>query len=265
MSNGADIIITEQLDRGLSYGESCFETFRVIRGQIFSWDAHWQRLCKGFQAFGIIIGNEEKAVLQACLKLASETAEDSLIRLSVSGGDASWGLLNKNDAPTFYLQALPFKAGTNPASLTAMEYPFALQSKPAKFVSDYSMTLRAIAQLQNEHSDISPNTYLFIKDGNIISGITANIALLHQGKWLTPMGDGILQGVVSTSLIQAGIIKPQPCPASLLDDCDAALLLNSGQFMRKVGHINQRTLNPNHPDIEVIQSFLQSQQGVDIA
>ena len=40
-------------DRGLSYGDGVFETFRCHRGRIHLWDYHWQRLSRGLAVLGI--------------------------------------------------------------------------------------------------------------------------------------------------------------------------------------------------------------------
>jgi len=87
-----EIKITETLDRGLAYAESCFETCRVVRGEIFSLPAHVQRLQTGMKAFGWDVSSERVAHwFQLAIQAAAAKGDDLLLRLTVSGGEASWG------------------------------------------------------------------------------------------------------------------------------------------------------------------------------
>ena len=256
MADDLNIQYVDNLDRGLSYAESCFETFRVIDGSIFAWDYHWQRLQQGLQSFGVVLTNQQQ-VLQQCLNAASHTSADCLVRLTISGGDASWGL-KQQATPNIFIQAQAFQAKTAEIHLQSVEYPFPLMPKVAKFSSDYALTLRASQKWSL--NDVS--TALVCKDGVILGGITANIALFVAGQWLTPEGDGILAGTVRHFLMQQGLIQAQTCPTSLLEQCQAAVLLNSGSFIQVVHAINGKTLDTSHSAIADLEHTLQHEKGV---
>jgi len=253
----------QRMDRGLSYAESCFETFRVIQGHIFCWSEHWQRLSTGMASFGIALPPSHASSIQDyCLNIAHSTADDCLIRLSVSGGEASWGL-TKAATPQFYVQSMVFKAQTQPLHTIALEYPFALNPKIAKFTADYAQSLRALHAWQSELSDGKQG--IVCKDGQLISGTSANILLYRQGKWFTPDTTGILSGIIRQFLLQHNLVIAQVCPQAWLDDCEAMLLCNSGQFLSPVQSINGRNLTLPHPASQAIQQILQQQQGVSLA
>ena len=130
--------------------------------------------------------------------------------------------------------------------------------KPAKFTSDYALTLRAKQHwtLQDEKKP------LICKNDVLLGGLVANIALFTQGKWLTPQGDGILAGTIRDYLIQQGLMTPQPCSTQLLAQAEAAVLLNSGSFLQVVQSIDNQPLQTQHPAIADLQQNLQAQQGV---
>ena len=258
MNDALDIQIVQKLDRGLSYAESCFETFRVIDGVIFLWDKHWQRLQHGLASFGLDVSDKHQDnIKQSCLQAAKKQGSDALVRLTATGGEAAWGL-NQQATPQMFIQALPFAAKQQTIHLQSVEYPFALLPKPAKFTSDYALTLRAMQHwtLQDGKNP------LICKNGTLLSGLTANIALFHQGKWLTPQGDGILAGSIRNHLIQQELITPQPCSTQFLVHVEAAVLLNSGSFLQVVQSIDNKPLQTQHPAIADLQQNLQSQQGV---
>ncbi len=258
MANALHIQVTQQLERGLSYAESCFETFRVIDGVIFQWDKHWQRLQCGLASFGLSLPEtQQENIKQSCLDAAQQQGDDCLLRLTATGGDADWGLIQQG-TPHIYIQTSPFSPSETNIHLQSVEYPFALLDKPAKFASDYALTLRA----QQLWSLTEGNTALICKDGFVLSGLTANIALYVNQQWVTPNGLGILTGTVRTFLIQENLLKAQPCPTSILNNIEAAVLLNSGSFLQTIHHINEQTLDSNHSAIHALKLYLEAQQGV---
>ena len=256
MANDVHIQCVDHLDRGVSYAESCFETFRIINGFIFAWDYHWHRLQQGLQSFGIMLTNQQQ-VLQQCLSAASHTSNDCLLRLTVSGGDAPWGL-KRQATPNIYIQAQAFQAKTTKIHLQSVEYPYPLTPKTAKFSSDYALILRA----SQGWALADVNTALVCKDGIILGGVTANIALFIDKQWVTPEGDGVLPGTIRHFLMQQGLIQAQTCPANLLAQTQAAVFLNSGSFIQVIHTINGKPLDTSHPAIASLQHALQHEKGV---
>ena len=258
MNDSPDIQIIQHLNRGLAYAESCFETFRVIDGAIFLWDNHWQRLQHGLASFGLCLPDKhQERIKQSCLQAAKKEGSDCLVRLTVTGGEAPWGL-TQHTFPQIFIQALPYLAQQQAIHLQRVEYPFALLPKPAKFTSDYALTLRAKQhwELQNEKKP------LICKDGMLLGGLVANIALFFHGKWLTPQGDGILAGNIRNYLIQQGLIIPQPCSTQILAQAEVVVLLNSGSFVQVAQTIDNKPLQTQHPAITDLQQNLKTQEGV---
>jgi len=264
MADEMNILCMDKMDRGLAYAESCFETFRIINGHIFLWGKHWQRLSCGMQSFGIHLSeNFGNKVLEACLKQSKQRGKDCLARLTISGGDASWGLLQPAN-PRCYIQTIPF----TPNKIIAMhsvEQTNPLYLKTAKFAADYANTLKNIRHWQQSMPNLNPLTYLVKKDGVVLSGLTSNVLLYHDGKWRTPQGLGILAGVVRQYLLDQSLLVEQVCPVSMLETCEALLLTNSGQFIQVVSSIDGRELATKHPAIQKLQDVLAKHPGVNFA
>lgn len=264
MTEALDINFFHRVDRGLAYAESCFETFRVIDGRIFHWPAHWSRLSKGLASFGLTLDESAaEPVLAACLHHAAVTAADCLLRLTATGGTAEWGLL-KHGEVSFYIQATPYQTSSQNPELLVVSSPFPLLPKIAKFPADYSLTLRSLAEWQQQFPHASARQFLITKDKQVISGITANILILRHGQWYTPEGNGVLPGIVSSFLVARGKVLAQPCPESWLDDCESLLLTNCGQFIQPVASINGRALACDLPHIADLENLLKAEQGVSI-
>ena len=253
------------MDRGLAYGEACFETFRVIGGHIFDWPGHWQRLALGLSEFGLLLSpGQGEELLFACLREAAKVGDDALVRLTISGGESGWGLTRRSDQPVANIQCMACSRNSAPLFLRLATWPFALQPKRAKFVSDYADTLRAL------HGDTDANV-LFEQGGELIATATANVLLFRHGRWHTPPASvGVLPGRVRDFLIRRDLVRESACPVSWLDDCDAMAICNSGLFIRPVawvepsvrGLARQLPLDQGHPALRILTEALQLAEGV---
>ena len=254
------IVIVDSLDRGIAYGEACFETFRVINGKVFDWPAHWNRLALGLAAYGLLlpVGQDEE-LLFACLREADRAGPDTLVRLTISGGEASWGLATKAAEPAMFIQVMPYTDDQQPGSLRLKSWPFPLKEKKSKFTSDYAETLRAL----QGGPDIN---VLFEKGGLLIAAATANLLVYRSGQWWTPKeGAGVLPGIIRGFLIQAGLVEETDCPVEWLEDCEAIALCNSGQFIRAVCSIDAVSeYDTEHPAILGLKASLKSCDGVQL-
>jgi len=262
MSDKVMIQHVEQMDRGLAYAESCFETFRVVQGEVFQWTAHWQRLCRGLASFGIEMGSHQATqVLEQCCVAAKGVADDALVRLTVSGGEADWGLCQQA-TPRLLMQIMPVQRQTMPLHLMCVDYPYPLQDKIAKFSADYAEKLQFIHILKQKHPHLLPIQYIFRKNDELLGGLTSNMMIFHQNKWKTPQNRGILPGIMRQFLMDKGLVQLQTCPRAWLADCEAIVLLNCGQFMMPVTSIQGRILDTQHPEIQTIQHILSQEKGV---
>ncbi|MDX8411701.1 MAG: aminotransferase class IV [Mariprofundaceae bacterium] len=228
------------MDRGLLYGEACFETLRVIDGAMFDWPAHEARLQRGLAAFGLPLPG---GLRERCLAEAGRSGRDAIVRLTVTGGVAPWGLKPARPAsPGVYLQARPFTPLPHPLRLVSLAWPFPFRQKIAKFTADYADTLRAMQMAQSP----SEMDIIICSEIDVYSGAYANIFMYRCSDWWTPeSGVGVLPGVVRQAIVGEGGARECACPVSWLDDCAAIALSNSGGFILPVGEVNGRALAVN--------------------
>ncbi|MDX8394956.1 MAG: aminotransferase class IV [Mariprofundaceae bacterium] len=249
------------LDRGIAYAEACFETFRVINGAVFEAHEHQYRLQQGVADLGLQLDDQAtQDIWKVCLEAASKCAPDALIRVTVTGGDAPWGLLSSVDVvPNVYIQAQAFKPDKAEIHLQCMPWPYAPKNKHAKFTSDYAETLRCLRSWQHDLAALE--TPLICFEEQMLSAMTANVFIYRNGQWFTP-SKGVLQGIVRKVLLDAKLVKPCLCPVSWLDDCEAIALINSGMFIRAVSSIHGRALDVDHASIIELKQLLKGSEGV---
>jgi len=251
-----NITTTAQLDRGLAYGEACFETFRVIDGAIFCWPAHAERLQRGMACFGMQLTDAMLAAMHdEVLTQAASQGDDLLARLTVTGGEAAWGLTQRSE-PRAYLQLYPFRQTDHPVQLQMRPYPVPPREKLAKFTADYAELLRA------SHGQLSLHT-LFYHQGTILAATTANLLFFRQGAWYTPpLQPGVLPGVVRAFLLDAEAVTTCDCDCAQLQQCEALALINSGHFIQPVAALDGLALTESEYRIAPLQALLAAQPGV---
>jgi len=251
------------MDRGLAYAETCFETFRVIDGVVFDWTGHWQRLMAGVCEFGVSFSEEEgEQIRLACLEEGLKAGADSMVRLTITAGEAGWGLLNKAEEPLVHIQSMPYHSDHSPVALKLKSWPFPLKEKRAKFSADYAETARLLRGEKDVH-------LLFEQDGVVLAAATANILLFRDGAWHTPVAEvGVLAGRVRNFFIHKGLVRESPCPLSWLHDCEAAVLCNSGMFIRPVSKISNvqrvEAMRTEHAAMTLLIETLSQEEGVQI-
>ena len=254
---------SEELDRGLAYGEACFETFRVIHGEIFGWAQHAARLTGGLAEFGIELSDAQLiSIYKESVIAAVSSGDDALVRITLSGGVARWGLKSASNGVGLYIQSQPYASPSEPVVLQSVTWPFALNSKSAKFSSDYSDTLRACQIWKNEglESIIMP---MICSKGDILSTMTANVMIYHDEKWYTPESEtgGVLPGVIRNHLVINAAVQVVRCPQIWVDECEAIALTNSVVFVQPVNSIDGRELNVSHDAFEELYRAIRDESG----
>lgn len=257
-----EIKIIEQADRGLMYAEGCFETFRVVHGKVFALSAHIQRMQTGLQLLGIeIVDTELNRIFADCIHQAAQRAEDQLLRLTITGGDAPWGLFRKSDIGfNVYLQ---MQAPIAPSALTlqTVNYPFPLREKQAKLIGDYGEQLQAWQLWKHQLPDQAMP--LICGQGQCLSTMTANIAVFDGMHWLTPpLQAGVLPGTLRGHLVSHRILMEQSVKQNQLDNMQAMVCLNAGAWMVPVRQLNGRVLNAEHDAIQMLHQAVAGLDGV---
>lgn len=231
-------------DRALLYAESCFETFRVIDGAILGEERHWHRLLAGMASFGIELDEVQlRALFAEAKSRAARMAPDMLVRLTVGGGHATWGVQPPVDRQCeAIIHLLPPPQRTAPMIAQSMAWPFSLEHKNAKFPADYARLLQAMQQWRQLGIWLPGAEPILHRDGYLISAATANLLIKRDGHWWTPQGKGVLPGVVRSLLLESGAVRASACPQRWLAEAEALAICNSGLFLRPLASLDGREL-----------------------
>ncbi|MDX8389510.1 MAG: aminotransferase class IV [Mariprofundaceae bacterium] len=232
----------ERIDRGMMYAEACFETLRVINGEVFNWQAHLDRLTRGLETFGIGIPPSLRKEVNTA---AAHCGSDSIVRLTIGGGMATWGLIPPVlQKPSVHIMATPYRQPTAPLRLRTVDWPMPLFPRPAKFTADYAYTLRGLQLCKDQLKQ--GESALVCEGGLCISTTTANLIVQYQNKWWTPAGSHVLPGIVRQQLLIDNLVHESNIPIHWLESCTAMAITNSVCFVRPVQEINGRKLSLSH-------------------
>jgi 4-amino-4-deoxychorismate lyase len=189
-------------DRGLHYGDGCFETMIVAEGRLRWLDRHLARLQRGTAALGIAL--PEAALLRAQLQTAAASEPGvGIVKLIVTRGIAlTRGYRPEDDArATIIVSRHPF----TPA-------PAALRVELSSVSLGHNALLAGIKHLnrleqvlaQRQLGPDCDEVIMLDQAGNAVCGSMSNLYLVHDDGLLTPRLDRCGVAGVMRSLVMDG-------------------------------------------------------------
>ena len=208
-------------------GEGIFETMRTEHGMIGELGRHMRRALSSASYFGFSLPNEEVLRSEVAEVIAKEDFPIGRLRACFSKDDYSFS----------YSQYLE---DVEPARLTfhsTTSQVDGLQHKTYPYDSHFAVLDEAIMYGFDD-------AIVFNSQNEITETAIANLALLIDGRWVTPpITAGVLPGVMRAVAIERCDINVAPVHISEVVRCDAALLLNSLKIARPVSHIGEYQLH----------------------
>ncbi len=247
-------------DRGFSYGDGLFETLRAYSGWVFALDRHLRRLRKGAAQIGLQFdGDVEhwRRVISRLLRRNDLTSADSSLRLTVTRGVDTLGVLLPPEAPTpptLLLVARPVEGSIAERQQTGIGVvtiqwgdpfnPFGIKS--LNYL--YHMLAMVWAKERGAHEG------LFVASGgSVVEGATSNVFCVANGLLKTPPEDaGLLPGITREVVIELarkeGLdVREAPLPLDELLAADEALLTGSVKEVTPLIAVDERRIGSGSP------------------
>ncbi|MGW8247368.1 MAG: aminodeoxychorismate lyase [Acidiferrobacterales bacterium] len=203
--NGEPVDRVTVLDRGLRYGDGCFETMAVRGGGILLWNRHYQRLMQGCDRLHIEPDFDRVQLERELATLIGDT-DQAIVRLTVTRGSAGKGYAYpERQQPTRILSLLPghnhppkywqegvsiricnTRLGRNPA-LAGIKHLNRLEQVLARA----------------EWNDEFAEGLMLDDQGQVIEGTITNVFIVEQKKVYTPLLDSCgVAGVMRAELLE---------------------------------------------------------------
>jgi branched-subunit amino acid aminotransferase/4-amino-4-deoxychorismate lyase len=208
-------------------GAGIFETMRTEHGKIAELGRHMRRALSSASHFGILLPDEETMRSELANVIANNDFAIGRLRVCFSKEDYSFSYSQ-------YLEEveparLTFHSDTSQAD--------GLQHKTYPYDSHFAV-------LDEARMYGFDDAIVFNPRNEITETAIANLALLIEGRWVTPpITAGVLPGVMRAVAIERCDIQVNPIHISDVARCDAALLLNSLKIARPVSHIGEYQLS----------------------
>ena len=193
------------LDRGLRYGDGCFETMALNGGRIRLWHRHYERLMYGCRRLGIQ-PDFDRAVLERELKMLIADTEQAIVRLTVTRGNSGKGYAYpEKQQPTRILSLLP--GSEHPSKyreegVAVRLCNTTLGRNPALAGIKHLNRLEQVLA-RSEWNDEFAEGLLFDDQGRVIEGTISNVFIVEDEKVYTPSLDSCgVAGVMRAELLE---------------------------------------------------------------
>lgn len=193
-------------DRGLSYGDGVFETFRCRAGRIHLREFHLQRLQRGLEILGIAPeeGRIEEQLALGLDHLSAHGIDDAAGRLIVTRGVGERGYRGATGRPTILMSlsaTTPWREAPEPVELVICNSTMARQPRLAgiKHCNRLEQVLAARELEQRGAED----GILLNDRGELVCALAANLFLVKDGELLTPpMTESGIAGTVRRLIVE---------------------------------------------------------------
>ena len=192
------------LDRGLRYGDGCFETMAVQGGRVRLWHRHYERLMNGCERLGIQ-PDFDRAVLERELGTLIGGTDQAIVRLTVTRGCSGKGYAYpEQQYPTRILSILPYPG--HPAiyreeGVTVRLCKTTLGRNPVLAGIKHLNRLEQVLA-RSEWNDEFAEGLLCDEQGHVIEGTITNVFIVEDGKVYTPNLDSCgVAGVMRAELL----------------------------------------------------------------
>ena len=258
-------------DRGFRYGDALFETMRAYGGELFEWDAHWDRLQRGSETIGLDHGLAQgDAAARIQETLAANEFSDAYVRLSVTRGVQGGRL---TPAPTtdpttiIVTEPLP-RGGTRgqsiwdaPATCAIVDTAHVSSEALPSHLKSHNYLNGILAKREAAKQD-ADEALLLDDRGYLTEGTTTNLFFVDHGTLRTPaptdhpLLPGITRRVVLELAEEQGIpVDVGSCQPGALTEASEVFVTNTTWEVRPVTAVDNHTYSVGGVTQQLISAF----------
>jgi branched-chain amino acid aminotransferase len=230
-------------DHGLTTGDGCFETLKVLDGTPFALSRHLRRLRRSCEGLGLVPPADD-IVREACdAVLGAAGPGAGRLRITVTAGRAPLGSGRGDLVPT--LAVLTGPPASWPPTTAVAVCPWVRNERSAVAglkTTSYAENVVALAWALERGCT---EALLANTRGELCEGTGTNVFVALDGRLVTPPIDsGCLAGVTRELLLEAlaGAAVEEPVPLSALADADEMFLTSSTRDVQPVHALDGRPL-----------------------
>jgi branched-chain amino acid aminotransferase len=249
-------------DHGLTTGDGCFETLKVLDGTPFALTRHLVRLRRSCEGLGIA-APDDTVVRDACEALLGAAGPGvGRMRITVTAGRAPLGSGRGDVAPTLAVLVGP-PASWPPTTAVAV-CPWVRNERSAVAglkTTSYAENVVALAWANDRGCT---EALLANTRGELCEGTGTNVfVVLGDERLVTPpLSSGCLAGVTRELLVEAMDVAEESVPLAALADAQEVFLTSSTRDVHPVHAVDGRSLTAPGP---VTRRALEAWQAIEAA
>ena len=228
-------------DHGLTTGDGCFETLKVVDGVPFALSRHLRRLRRSCDGLGIAAPDDDR-VREACeAVLGAAGAGAGRLRITVTAGRAPLGSGRGDVAPTLAVLAGP-PASWPPTTAVAV-CPWVRNERSAVAGLKTTSYAENVVALAWATARGCTEALLTNTRGELCEGTGTNVFVVLGGRLVTPpLDSGCLPGVTRELLLEVVDVDERPIPIPELADATEVFLTSSTRDLHPVHAVDDRPL-----------------------
>lgn len=239
-------------DRGLTTGDGCFETLKVVRGTPFALTRHLARLRRSCAALGIVPPDDELLRHGVAAVVAANGEGVGRARITVTAGRAPLGPHRGASPPGLFVLTGPPRV--LPPVSSAAVCPWARNERsPLAGVKATSYGENVVAQRWAEERGCDEALFANTR-GELCEGTGSNVFVVVDGELRTPpLTAGCLAGVTRDLVRELGAVAEVPIPIGDLAQAAEVFLTSSTRDIHPVGVLDGRELVAPGPVTAALQ------------
>ncbi len=266
-------------DRGLAYGDGVFETFRLIKGEVFLFDRHWWRLTESLKHLNISLPLSETELKTAFRTVVAEGTGIAKLIVTRGSGGRGYRVPDQSDSQ-WILQGFPLPESNSDHYLKGVgvrSCELKLSEQPLLAGMKHLNRLEQV-MARSEWQDEYVEGLMFSRSGALIEATMANLFVVQENLLLTPRLDlcGV-QGVMRDAILNADAaylpqgteVKEALLDAHILRNSDAAFICNSvrgiiplAQWSDTKGVLIRQWNSSDHPVVRALMQLFHPELGL---
>ena len=243
---GPDGAVVPALDHGLTVGDGCFETMRVVRGTPFALTRHLVRLRRSLAGLGLEFDADDRRVRSACAAVVDADPSAGIVRVTVTAGTGPLGTGRGTGPPTLLVATAPDRGWSGPA--TVITVPWTRNETGAMRGVKSTSYAENVVALARAHEHGASEALLANTSGRLCEGTGTNVVVDVDGVLVTPpLSAGCLAGITRELVLElaptAGVdVEERDVAYDVLQATSEAFLTSSTRDLMAIERIDGREL-----------------------
>ncbi len=247
-------------DHGLTVGDGCFETAKVVRGEAFALTRHLRRLHRSLEGLGFSLPLSDDELHTAVKEVLHSNPDAAIVRLTVTAGPGPLGSGRHETTPTVIIAVGPDREWPDTAEVITVPWPRNERGALAGVKStSYAENVVALAEAKSHGASeaVFANTV-----GNLCEGTGTNIFVEHEGRLVTPpLSSGCLAGITRELVLESTDAIELDIPLEVLTTTAEAFLTSSTRDVMPISRIDDRMLTVGPLSMVARETFAEIQNA----